>query len=315
MSHAVEQMFYVGETPWHGLGVKLDSPPTIRDAIVAAGLDWEVVLKPLCRSDNFQVQDCFATVRSSDDTTLGIVGARYTPIQNIQAFDWFEPFITSGQVVLETAGSLHNGRQIWVLARINRDPIEVASGDAVGAHLLLSSSHDGSSNTRVGFTPIRVVCANTLGLAHSAGVSKLLRVRHTKSAPLALREIQGTIDAIHGTFSADIETMRRLTQYGCNVDDLRKYVSRVFRSKDSDLTETASETAVKSDRLFNSIEPLFQAGIGNKGETLWDAFNGVTQYLSWERGRTQDTRLSSLWLGDGAKLADRALSEALAMAV
>jgi len=120
MSHAVENMFYVGETPWHGLGVKLDSPPSVRDAIVAAGLDWEVVLKPLCRSDNFQIQDAFATVRASDDTTLGIVGARYTPIQNMDAFDWFEPFITSGQVVINGSSHKATARSGWAIMAIAR---------------------------------------------------------------------------------------------------------------------------------------------------------------------------------------------------
>jgi len=315
MSHAVENMMYVGEVPWHGLGVKLDSPPSVRDAMIHSSLDWRAQLVPLCRTDNQETVDAFAVVRSTDGAKLGIVGSRYNVIQNVTAFDWFDPFVRSGQVVLETAGSLHNGRQIWVLARINRDPLEVAPGDAVSAYLLLSNSHDGSSNARVGFTPIRVVCANTLGAAHTASDSKLLRVRHTRSAPLALREIQATIDTLHGRFSADIEAMRRLTQYGCNTDDLRKYVHRVFRTKDSDLVKSESESATESDRLFGRIEPLFQAGIGNGGQTWWDAYNGITQYLSWERGRTQDSRLSSLWLGDGAKLADRALSEALAMAV
>lgn len=311
MSHEVESMFTVGAAPWHGLGVRLENPPTIADAIRLAGLDWKVSKVPLCRSDSFAQIPMFATVRSSDQLYLGCVGPQWTPLQNEQAFAWFDPFIASGECSLEAAGSLREGRHVWVLAKINRDPLTVTGDDAVEAYLLLSNAHDGSRVARCGFTPIRVVCQNTLSAAHAEGASKLLRVRHTANIDLAMREVRDVINVMHGTFSASIEQMRSLARKGCNVDDLRKYVDRVFRAKNADLTETDSERALKSDRLFDSIEPLFLKGRGNRGETYWDAFNAVTEYLTWERGRTADNRLSSLWMGEGGQLADRALSEAV----
>ena len=311
MSHEVESMFTVGAAPWHGLGVRLDNPPTVAEAIEHAGLNWNVSKVPLCRSDSFAQVPMFATVRSTDGAYLGTVGPQWTPLQNMQAFKWFDPFLASGECSLEAAGSLREGKHVWVLAKINRDPIAVTGDDRVEAYLLLSNAHDGSRVARAGFTPIRVVCQNTLSAAHAEGASKLLRVRHTANIDSALREVRDTINVMHGTFSATIEQMRSLTRKGCNAEDLRKYVDRVFRPKNADLLETDSERALKSDRLFDSILPLFQAGRGNAGQTYWDAFNGVTEYLTWERGRTADNRLSSLWMGEGGQLADRALSEAV----
>lgn len=313
MSHAVESMMYVNETPWHGLGTKLHNPPTVREAIEAAGLDWNVIKVPLLRQDSFAAVPSFATVRQSDGSYLGTVGPAWTPLQNRDAFEWFQPFLSSGDASLEAAGSLHEGRHVWILAKLNRDPQIVTGSDAVEPYLLLSNAHDGSRVVSTGFTAIRVVCQNTLNAAHRKGASRLLRVKHTQNIDLAMREVRDCIDVVNRQFTASIEQMRALAQHGCNVDDLRKYVNRVFRSKDSDLTEADGERALKSDRLFDAIQPLFLKGRGNGGQTWWDAFNGITEYLTWERGRTADNRMSSLWMGDGGTLADKALSEALEM--
>lgn len=324
MSHEVETMFTTGAAPWHGLGVRLQNPPTVADAIVQAGLDWTVGKVPLCRLDRayqigtLQESDAlvpsYATVRSSDGAYLGTVGPQWTPLQNERAFAWFQPFIDSGDCSLEAAGALRGGKHVWVLAKINRDPIEISPGDGIEAYLLLSNAHDGSRVARAGFTPIRVVCQNTLSAAHVEGASRLLRIRHTANIEVALTQVRETIDVLHRSFSASVDEMRALTRVGVNVDDLRKYVNRVFRTKDSDLTETESETALKSDRLFDNIEPLFKKGRGNAGATAWDAYNSVTEYLTWQRGRNADNRLSSLWLGEAGQLADRALTEALKLA-
>jgi phage/plasmid-like protein (TIGR03299 family) len=313
MSHAVESMMYVGATPWHGLGTKLDNPPTVRDAIVAAGLDWKVGKVPLLRQDSYATVPMFATIRESDGSYLGTVGPSYKPLQNNDAFEWFQPFLTSGDASLEAAGSLHEGRHVWILAKLNRDPQVVTGSDSVEPYLLLSNAHDGSRVVSTGFTAIRVVCQNTLNAAHAKGASRLLRIRHTQNLDLAMREVRDTVDVVNRQFTASIEQMRTLARHGCNAEDLRKYVHRVFRSKDADITETAADTALRSDRLFDAIEPLFRAGRGNSGQTYWDAFNGITEYLSWERGRTADNRMTSLWMGDGGALADKALTEALAM--
>ena len=122
---------------------------------------------------------------------LGVVGPRYTILQNQDAFKWFQPFLEAKEAALHTAGSLRGGSRIWVLAKLNREPLVIAQGDEVEKYLLLSHSHDGSLAVRVGFTPIRVVCQNTLSMAHNADASKLIRFKHTKDIHENLAEHPG----------------------------------------------------------------------------------------------------------------------------
>src|SRR5262249_27318291 len=144
-----------------------------------AGLDWEVELFPLFTATGQQVTHK-AVKRSTDGKVLGVVGPRWQPLQNKDAFNWFDPFLAAGQATLEAAGSLAGGTRVWVLAKLNRDPIVVVPGDEVTKYLLLSNGHDGSLAVRCGFTPIRVVCNNTLQMAHNDRVgSQLIRFTHS----------------------------------------------------------------------------------------------------------------------------------------
>src|SRR5207248_9676074 len=121
-----------------------------------------------------------AVRRKSDNRILGVVGPKYHVLQNRAAFQWFQPFLDAKEAALHTAGSLCEGCRVWVLANLNRDPLVIAPGDEVEKFILLSHGHDGSLAVRVGFTPIRVVCANTLALAHRADASKLIRLKTSK---------------------------------------------------------------------------------------------------------------------------------------
>lgn len=232
MSHEVESMLYVGGTPWHKLGIRLDNPPTVAEAIRIAGLDWEVGLKDLVTVDGEAVTHK-ATYRVSDGRVLGVVGPTYAPLQNGRGFTFFDPFLSAGEATIETAGSLRGGARVWMLARLNRDPVEIVPGDAVHKYILLANSHDGTFATRVGFTPIRVVCANTLSMATHAGASRLLRVRHTKGAEGTLAAIRDTMNLANAQFEATAEQYRGLAARQVNAADLEKYVRIVFGLKDS----------------------------------------------------------------------------------
>jgi phage/plasmid-like protein (TIGR03299 family) len=319
MTAEVESMFSLKEVPWHGLGRILDNPPTTEEAIRCAGLDWEVKLVPLtAKLDGEELQDIdrWATVRATDRKVLGTVGGTYRPLQNVDAFKFFQPALDAGEAHLETAGSLREGRRVWVLARLKQDPIEIVPGDAVMSYILLSNGHDGSMAVRAGFSSIRVVCANTLAAAHEGQASKLLRVRHTENTAKTLDEVRDIMDLGRREFVASTEKMRALARKGVNVEDLKEYVRLVFQPKVTMTTET--EQKAKCDRLMGKIIPLFEVGRGNdmpgvKG-TMWAAYNAVNEYLGWERGRN-DTRLDSLWFGDGANVNRRAFDLALQVAV
>ena len=111
MAHQVEKMVFAGATPWHGLGTQIDGETGFWDAFQQAGLDWQVDTKPLFTADGEQVSHR-AAYRTSDDRILGIVGKRWTPLQNREAFEIFEPLVDSGEMAIHTAGSLRNGERI-----------------------------------------------------------------------------------------------------------------------------------------------------------------------------------------------------------
>jgi len=313
MSHAVETMFYVKETPWHGLGVKLEEAPTVSEAIVAAGLDWTVGLKDLFTAEG-QPVPAKATYRETDGSILGVVGPRYSPLQNSSAFDWFQPFIDSGEVSLHTAGSLNEGCKVWVLAELNRSKSEVVKGDEIAKFVLLSNSHDGTTAIRVGYTPIRVVCANTMAMAHSCKESKLLRVRHTKSSATKLNDIRDIMNNINGEFEATALQYKHLASKMFSSSDLLKYVKIIL---DIDLAIPSTEIKTRTKNIMNDIlsrvEGPKQSLPGVNG-TWWAAYNGVNEYLNYEKGRSANNRLDSLWFGLNANSNKRAFDTALALA-
>jgi phage/plasmid-like protein (TIGR03299 family) len=309
MAHAIENMFSVRQTPWHGLGEVLADHPTIETAIEKAGLNWSADVEP-CYDAHGNDISSFANIvrRSSDKSILGVVGPKYRPLQNIESFNWFRPFLESGECNLTTAGSLHNGRVVWVMAEINRGTSVITQGDVIRKFFLLSNSHDGTQAVRVGFTPIRVVCANTLGMAHRDTESKLLRVRHTSKVVYTLSMIRDIVDMVDEQFNATAEQFRALSRMKINRSDLRKYVKLVFGFGD--------DTTARQNTLIDDCISRALTGKGQTPDNLtaWSAYNGVTEYLSYATAhRTKDARLDSLWFGDNKKTIDAALTLALAM--
>lgn len=316
MSHEVETMMFVGSEgrPWHGIGT--DYQGDVYDwpsACQKAGLDWEVELVPLVTHDTGAKVEHKAVRRKTDGRTLGVVGPRYTPFQNKDVFQWFAPWLDAKEASLSTAGSLRQGSRIWVLAKINRDPLVIAAGDEVQKYLLLSSGHDGSLAVRAGFCPIRVVCANTLAMAHGSDASRLIRLKHSRSVLENLAAVRETISIANERFEATAEQYRRLVKKTICQADVQKYVHRVLEIED----ESKASTRIKN--IAQAMIDLAETGKGNNlppvRGTLWASFNGITQYLAYNRGTSQESRLDSLWYGSSAALNKKALDVALALAV
>lgn len=162
MAANVETMFYVRETPWHGLGTNVMEAPCSKDALSLAGLNWKVVQEPIYTGREELVEGYKVNVRDSDRKVLGVVTDRYKVIQNEEAFAFADALLGEG-VRYETAGNLQGGKKVWVLARMPHEYI--ISGERISPYLLFSNTHDGSGAIKVALTPIRVVCNNTLNLA------------------------------------------------------------------------------------------------------------------------------------------------------
>ncbi len=316
MSHELEiingeaQMFYKGEVPWHGLGrmIPKEQELTAKDAIIAAGLDWKVDTQPLYLADG-TIAPSQAVVREDTNKILGVVGSKYNPLQNSEAFEFFDPFLKSGEVSFETAGSLREGKRIWVMAKINKDPMEIAPNDLVEKYVLLSNSHDGTMAVRAGFTPIRVVCNNTLSMATENGASQLIRLKHTGNLQANLEKVSEIMNIANESFEATAEQYRFLANKTINSADLDRFVKLVFVGEK--YVELEAQGLKPANKILADIIPLFEKGRGNdmasiKG-TAWAAYNAVNEYLQYERGNDADTRLDKMWFGDGATLNQRAL--------
>lgn len=162
MAANVESMFYTREKPWHGLGTRVEEAPSSADALKLAGLDWTVVQEPIYTDTGDVISGYRANVRDSDRRVLGVVTDRYKIVQNHEAFSFTDALLGAG-VRYETAGSLQEGRRVWLLARLPREYI--ISGERITPYLVFSNTHDGSGAVKAALTPVRVVCNNTLNLA------------------------------------------------------------------------------------------------------------------------------------------------------
>ena len=189
MAANVESMFYVRETPWHGLGTKVLEAPASKDALQLAGLNWRVMQEPIYTAMEELVDGYKANVRDSDRKVLGVVTDRYRVIQNDEAFAFTDELLGAG-VKYETAGSLQGGRKVWLLAHMPHEYI--ISGERISPYLLFSNTHDGSGAIKVALTPIRVVCQNTLNLA-LAGAKRSWSMIHTGDIREKMQEAKDTL--------------------------------------------------------------------------------------------------------------------------
>ncbi|MCM1235881.1 MAG: DUF932 domain-containing protein [Ruminococcus flavefaciens] len=189
MSAELESMFYVRETPWHGLGTRVEEALSSEEALIAAGLDWDVVQKKIYTEDAGEIPGFYANVRSSDNRTLGVVTKRYRVVQNREAFAFTDELLGKG-VQYETAGSLRGGRRTWILARLQK-PYRLME-DRVMPYLVFSNTHDGSGAIKVAMTPIRVVCNNTLNLALNTA-ERIWSANHTGDMESKLEDARRTL--------------------------------------------------------------------------------------------------------------------------
>ena len=208
MAANVETMFYTREKPWHGLGTMVAEAPNSKDALRLAGLNWKVLQEPVYTENEELIQGYKANVRDTDRKVLGVVTDRYKVIQNEEAFAFTDTLLGEG-VRYETAGSLQEGRRVWMLARLPREFI--IGGERISPYMVFSNTHDCSGAVKTALTPIRVVCNNTLNLA--------LRTAKRSWSMIHTGDISGKIEEAKNTlFLAD----EYMTALGQEFENLRK---------------------------------------------------------------------------------------------
>ncbi|MEX1028357.1 MAG: DUF932 domain-containing protein [Candidatus Paceibacterota bacterium] len=311
-------MMYAGETPWHRLGTKLDEPATASKAIAAAGLDYRVDLKTIVTADGVPVPQRKAVVRNDTNAVLGVVGNSYQPVQNHQCFGFLDAVVADGDLRYHTAGALGQGERVWMLAKLPGEIRVRDSEDLTEQYLLLSNSHDGSSALRVFFTPIRVVCANTLGMAERRGRGQGVSVIHKGDLAAKVGKAQEVLGLAKRFYDSLEDRINLLASHYPSRQQLQDYFATLYPDA-PDMKNRRAEN-VRSE-LFRLFENGRGQNIPETRLTTWAAFNAVTEFVDHHRstrGKTEQERasrrLDSAWFGSGAKLKADAWTAALELA-
>ena len=307
------EMFYVGETPWHGLGTKLDSPATYIEAIQEAHLDWKVEARPVFyrdyKMDWKEVDNQRAIVRTDTDASLSVMSDRYQIVQNEEAWDWADSILGKGGAHYHTAGALRDGRVQWILAQ-RPGKVEIVPGDTLEQYILLTNSHDGSLPLQVRPTSIRTVCANTVEAALARGKS-YVSIRHTASVHQRMKDAEEALRIDDEQFKTLTEGAQLLGRTRMNAWQMGEFTQRLLGIN----PESPHKTNAHTEAAESMVNELFVMGRGQEipgvQSTAWAAYNAVTEYVDYF-SRVQkiganpqdglvarDRRLHRSWFGRG----------------
>lgn len=313
MAHMIETMAYAGETPWHGLGVQVPSDLSPAQMLEKAGLDWTVQKVPaFANIDGAQTNVGWsALVRSSDSEMLSVVSNDWNPVQNHEAFEFFHEYCAAGDMEMHTAGSLRDGQIVWVLAKI-KDSFELFKGDTVESYLLFTNPHKFGQSIDVRFTPIRVVCNNTLTLSLSQNADRMVKKSHRTEFDAALVKEQLGIATDKLAKYKEMAAFLGSKRY--TGESLKDYFNKIFpvlayNKEKGPQRKDLSKSATRALEIIGT-----QPGAQYAEGSWWQAFNAVTYLTDHEIGKTADSRLQSAWFGANKNLKLKALETAVEFA-
>lgn len=305
MAHMIETMAYAGETPWHGLGKKVLPDLTPAQMLKEAGLDWTVEKVPsfITRKGKKIATNQQALVRSSDDAILTMVSDDWKPVQNSEAFEFFHEFVMEGDMEMHTAGSIKDGKNVWALAKV-KESFEILGGDRVDSYLLFSNPHEYGKSIDIRFTPIRVVCNNTLTLALGSSSDLSVRLNHRRSFDGDM--VKRTLGIASTKMDSYKETAEFLASKRYNEETLNEYLTSLFPAMSKDNKKVLSRPA---EQVLSVMET--QPGAEYGEGSWWQAFNAVTFATDHLLGHNQESRLQSAWYGQNRSRKVTALEKAV----
>lgn len=312
MAHEVETMAYAGEVPWHGLGVEVSNDLTPSQMMEKAGLNWSVNKVPtFIEIDGERIETgAQALVRSSDNKVLTQVGAGWNPVQNEEAFEFFSEFVLSGDMEMHTAGSLKEGKMIWALAKV-KESFDIFGGDQVDSYLLFSNPHQYGKCIDIRFTPIRVVCNNTLTFSLERHADISYRANH--SSKFDGDKVKEAMGLAHEKFAQYKEMAQYLGSKRVTAESLIEYYATVFpKTSGSKEIETVDDLSRNAKLAYDALEK--QPGAEYAEGSWWQAFNSVTYVTDHLQGRSADNRVYNSWFGSNQARKVQALNKAMDMA-
>ncbi len=290
--------FGVKEPAWHGLGKIVDNMLTSEEAIIAAGLDYEVVKVPNFAAipidfdypddeqDFVKSEGSYSTVRTDTRDIIGLVGNNYTIVQNKDAFTWFDDLVKAKEAMFTTAGAIGKGERIFITAKLPGYIRIGNSDDVIEQYLLLFNSHDGTKAVEVMFTPVRVVCNNTLTYAMNTATVKY-RIRHTNNVKSKLDLAAKVLNINNMLVEKASDVYNKMAKFKLSNNDVRAYLSKVFLTdaEMEDMKLGADMRDVVTQRKRNTLADIFLYYFEGNGQntneakgTLWGAFNAITGY-------------------------------------
>ena len=299
---------------WDGFGTRIETPMTSKQAMIEAGLNWEV--KPMdiivASDDDIDIPTHKAIVRTTDNHIMGVVGNKYQPVQNIEAFEFMDSLVHDGLMQYEIVGSYRDGKRVWLLGKTGS--FDVVPGDEVNKYLFLMNSHDGSSALRCFFTSVRVWCQNMIRHLFSKHAKDGVRLHHTKNIKEHFTEARDVLRLGNQNFNEFERTAKYISTKQINTQRLDTFVEELFPIPKLILEENPDKVPHSIQKARNKVTELFEYGVGNdipnvRG-TGWAALNAVTEYANYYRtargNQKQERRFEYSLFGSGVNLIDKA---------
>jgi phage/plasmid-like protein (TIGR03299 family) len=312
----------VKEKAWHKLGQVVDRYPTSSEAIQYAGLDYIVEKRPLYTFDTqnylskpdegiiipeVEVPNYFATIRADTEQVLGVVGNDYQIVQNRDAFSFFDAIVGGGEGILyETAGALGNGERIFITAKLP-GYIKVGKDDLIEKYLFLTTSHDGYGSITAAFTPVRIVCNNTLHAALDNSTN-CVKIRHTQSAQERLKQAHQVM-GISGILSDELDSIfNRWAKVRITDKDMLRLIQHAMAPTKEVLQKVIDENIDEySSQFLHTVEKACEYAFTHPTQqsetakgTLFGAYNAITGYIQNVMPyKTDELKLKSILYGNG----------------
>lgn len=310
----IETQAVAGGCPW-GIGTAVSNDLTPTQMMQKAQLDWTVEKVPtFARYNGVETPTGMeALVRSSDNKVLTQVGGKWNPVQNQEAFEFFNEYCLEGGMQMESAGSLKGGKMVYALAKIN-ESFDVLKGDQVDSYLLFSNPHEYGKSIDIRFTPIRVTCMNTLAVALKGRAMNSAKINHRRA--FDADHVKTTLGLAHEKFDQYKEVSKYLATKKFTPESLIQYYNEVFprtyQGKNEVRVKSINDLTTNAKKAYDVLET--QPGAEFARGSWWQALNSVTYLTDHEMGRSADTRMTSAWFGSNQTRKQVAVSKAIEFA-
>lgn len=310
--------FSAKEKAWHSLGKVTEGALTSEEAIKEGLLDWKVIQEPVTFGKKHTiVPGKFVNVRQDTGMPLGIVGANYEVVQNKDAFTFFDSIVGKKEAMFETAGALYDGQRIFISAKLP-DYIKVAKDDLIEKYLFLTTSHDGSGSIIGAFTPVRIVCNNTLNAALDGlkgnNPGPIVRLRHTTSVKERLEEAHKLMGITNQLATEMQEIFIAMSKKKIVEKDLKHLVVATLKSKEYLNKIWIGDPKEVSTRMKNQVKEIVDYAKTNETQkmastdgTVFGAYNAITGYFQNVKDfKDPNDKLQSILDGGAFKTGQRA---------